>query len=393
MEQELRRRVAVIVPKYGLVGGAESFVAELTSRLAHSNFYDVNVFANKWLQDESLRYYKVPILSFPRFLTTISFAYFAGCRMRKEAIETPFDLIHTHDRIFHADLFTMHSIPHRLWVKEVRRKRTSLFDIATAWVEWKLVKNGTCRFVAVSELTKEKFLQEYPSVQSKAVSVIHPGIDPQTYSNLNRLSCRAEIRKIQGIEEEDFVLLFVSMNFDIKGLDFVLRGLVKVQKAVPEKKWKLLVAGKDDYRKYDKMARTLGIRDRLIFVGVINRNALKQYYLASDAFIMPSRFDTFGMTVLEAMAAGLPVIVSRNVGAKDIIDQDRNGFVVKNADMPDEIARAILTVMDNKVRARIGEEAQKTAVLYSWDNAARKTAALYESILAERYYKFSKAKV
>ncbi|MCK7509405.1 MAG: hypothetical protein MZV70_38830 [Desulfobacterales bacterium] len=74
-----------------------------------------------------------------------------------------FSLVHSHERIFAADIFTLHGVPHRYWVDQVRHKRMSLYDTATAWVEKKLVYEGHCKkFIAVSDLTKDIFLQEYP---------------------------------------------------------------------------------------------------------------------------------------------------------------------------------------------------------------------------------------
>ena len=392
MNKNLPHKVAVVVPKYGLVGGAEGYVAETTSRLV-SDDREIHVFANKWLKDEQLAFHKVPILSFPRFLISISFAYYAGKQMHREAVRKPFDLIHTHDRIFDADLFTMHSIPHRIWVKEVRKKRTSLFDHATAWVERFLVEKGRCLYTAVSSLSKEKFLQEYPQVDPTRVYVVHPGIDPFVYRDLDKEACRAEIRKTYNIAKSDFVVLFVSMNFNIKGLDFLLKGLARFQSQNPGGNWKLLIAGKDDDPRFSRLAHKLGIRDRIVFAGVIERNVLRKFYLASDIFAMPSRFDTFGLTVLEAMAAGLPAIVSRNVGARDVIKQGGNGFVIQDMESPEEIAEALRASLDENTRLTTSEEAVKTAAHYSWDSTAKTTAALYESIFtAKRGACFSAAK-
>ena len=370
----------MIVPKYGLVGGAEGYVAETTSRLSN-NSYQFHVFANKWLQDEKIRFHKVPILSFPRFLISISFAFYAGKKMHRETAIKPFDLVHTHDRVFNADLFTMHSIPHWMWVKEVRQKRMSLFDLGTSWVEQLLVKKGKCLFTAVSSLSKEKFLHAYPEIDGNKVYVIHPGIDPMVYRDLDKEHCRAEIRRNYNIDQSDFVILFVSMNFDIKGLDFLLHGLARLRYQKPDTSWKLLIAGKDDNPKFGRLAQKLKIRDRVIFAGVIDRCVLKKIYLASDLFAMPSRFDTFGLTVLEAMAAGLPAVVSCNVGAKDVIKPGQNGFVIKNTDRPEEIAQAILTTLDNSVREKMRDASLKTAIDFTWDRTARKTRDLYETIL------------
>ena len=129
-------RIAVVIPKYGLVGGAEGFAAELTERLARDPRFEFHVFANRWVPgSDRVTFHRVPIISFPKFLTTPSFAFFADRRIREAGI----DLIHAHDRIFRADLFTMHGVPHRYWVREVRRKGMSLYDRATARVEGRLI--------------------------------------------------------------------------------------------------------------------------------------------------------------------------------------------------------------------------------------------------------------
>ncbi len=85
---------------------------------------------------DRIRFHRVPIISFPRSLTTVSFARFAEIEIKKQGA---FDIVHTHDRVFKADLFTMHGVPHEFWVREVRKKRLSLFDRATDFVERKLI--------------------------------------------------------------------------------------------------------------------------------------------------------------------------------------------------------------------------------------------------------------
>ena len=84
-------------------------------------------------------------------------------------------------------------------------------------------------------------------------------------------------------------------------------------------KFKLIVAGKGNIKKYTKMAKEAQIISDVIFTGPVNKEKIIRMYLASDLYIMLSKFDTFGMVVLEAMAAGLPVVISNNVGAKDIV--------------------------------------------------------------------------
>jgi len=78
-----------------------------------------------------LIFHKTPIISFPKFLTTPSFAFFAQHRISRDH----FSLVHSHERIYKADIYTIHGIPHKYWVHHVRRKSMSLYDLATARVE------------------------------------------------------------------------------------------------------------------------------------------------------------------------------------------------------------------------------------------------------------------
>ncbi len=190
------QKIAVVIPKYGLLGGAEQFVAELTDRLVTSTGHDFHVYANRWEKSAApLTFHQVPIFSFPKFLTTLSFAYFT----QRGISRGNFSLVHSHERIFAADIFTLHGIPHRYWVHHIRRKQMSLYDLATAWVEKKLVYEGNCKkFVAVSSLTKEIFLQEYP-IDPDLVDVIHPGVDLQDYAQQDKAFVRQSIRRELGI--------------------------------------------------------------------------------------------------------------------------------------------------------------------------------------------------
>jgi len=377
-----QRRIAVVIPKFGLVGGAEGFAAELTERIAADPRFKVHVFANRWADSSGrIVFHPIPIVRFPKFLTTTSFAWFAG---REISAAGPFDLIHTHDRIFRADVYTMHGIPHRWWVREVRRKRMSLFDRALARVEDRLVSEGGCRrFLAVSELTRKIFLGEYP-IDPARVTVVHPGIDASPYAKPDRERCRREIRGRFGIGPDEPLILFVSMNFAIKGLDHILRGLGRLRAGSPEKRFRLLVIGRGDQKAYGRLARELGLGDAVVFAGAVAREKLPEFYLAGDLYAMLSRFDTFGMVVLEAMAAGLPVLISGSVGARDIVREGENGFVVENPADPEAIAERIGTMLHGDARERMGREALKTAGENSWDIAIARVLTVYEEIWADQ---------
>ncbi|HEX9158539.1 MAG TPA: glycosyltransferase family 4 protein, partial [Syntrophales bacterium] len=265
-----RKKIAVVIPKFGLVGGAENFASELTTRIASDPRYDIHVFANRWSEaTPGITFHRVPIVRFPRSLTTPSFAWFANRAIARQ----DFDLIHTHERIYEADLFTMHGIPHRLWVRDVRKKRMSLFDRATRRVEDRLARDPRCRrFLAVSTITKEKFLSEYPENAGK-VLIVPPGTDVGRFERLNRERCRQEVRRSLGLEPSALLLLFVSMNFEVKGLDYVMQGLAALKKSAPEIPT-LFIVGRGDEGQYHRLAGELGIGENVRFSGVTGRENL-----------------------------------------------------------------------------------------------------------------------
>ncbi len=370
----------MVVPRYGRVGGGERFVMALTEQLATMPELEMHVFANRWdVQSNGVRFHKVPIITFPRFLTTPSFAYFANHRIAAAGM----DLIHTHDRILEADLFTAHGLPHATWIREVRRKRPSLFDRATAWTEARLITSIRCRrILPVSTLVQEKIAAAFPQSRSK-LQVITPGVDTTLFEALDRQTCRTQIRQRFGIAQSDRVILFVGMNFEVKGLEAILKALAGLKQRAHEMQAKLLVVGKGDHRRYADLARQLGIEKEVIFAGVW-RDEIAPVYLAADLFIMLSTFDTFGLTVLEAMAAALPVIISPTVGARDIVRNGANGFVV-DPDRTDEIVNHMVQALEPETHARMASLARRMAENNSWSALADKVMSEYVAMLHQHH--------
>lgn len=369
-------KIAVVIPKYGLVGGAEQFAAQLTDELSSRQAGTFQVFANEWEADSRVsEFHKIPVISFPKFLTTISFAWFVERRLRRQ----DFSLVHSHERIFGADLYTMHGVPHRYWVHNVRQKSPSLYDRATAWVERKLVYEGGCRkFVAVSNLTRDIFLQEY-AVDPRRVAVIHPGVHLPDENGRNKEETRLAVRSELGIAADAPVIIFASMNFEIKGLDDIIRTLAHLRRQGIV--YKLIVAGKGNAKKYQKMAAQEGIADSVFFTGVVAKAKLIDLYWAGDLYLMLSKFDTFGMVVLEAMAGGLPVMISSRVGAKDLVREGENGFVIGQSSDYEYTASRLKLLLDEGLRRKMSRAAFQTAAGNTWDRVAAKYSDLYREIL------------
>jgi UDP-glucose:(heptosyl)LPS alpha-1,3-glucosyltransferase len=372
-------KIAVVIPKYGLVGGAEGFASEVTERLARHEDLRIHVFANQWQSREtSITFHKVPTIPFPRLMRPISFAYFTDKRIKTG----DYDIIHSHEPIFHMDLFTSHGIPHSIWMREVRGKKPGIFDRMLIWLETKgLTGIRTPLVMAVSSLVKDQLLRSYKIPESK-ILVIHPGVSAERFSVFDREGSRQQIRQRYGLLEEDVVVLFVGMNFEIKRLQLVIRGVADlVRENIGFSKVKLLVVGKGDKERYLNLARDLGIANRVFFIGVTHE--VEKYYLASDIFAMPSSFDTFGMAVLEAMVAGLPVIITPRVGARDLIKSGVQGFILSKDPSPGEVAERLAALMEKKRRLEMGKNAREVALRYTWDRTADQVRELYHLLVLQ----------
>jgi UDP-glucose:(heptosyl)LPS alpha-1,3-glucosyltransferase len=121
----------------------------------------------------------------------------------------------------------------------------------------------------------------------------------------------------------------------------------------------------------------------VIFTGPVSKEKLIRMYLAGDIYVMLSKFDTFGMVVLEAMAAGLPVIISGTVGAKDVVREDQNGFIISNKSDADYVTSRISLMLDENIRRKMSAAASETAAQNTWDTVTKKYADIYEDVLAE----------
>lgn len=380
MTSSARPRVAVVVPKYGTVGGGERFVYELTERLARGGRYEIHVFANRWVPGPgAVVFHKIPRAPFPRFPRHAVFAWLAG----REVGKGGFDLVHAHDRVFRADVFTMHSIPHETWVRDIRKRRPTLFDRVTAWVERRLMEEGGCAWhLPVSSIAGKAYRERY-RVDPSRMRVMHPGVDLARFSTPDRDACRWEVRARYGIGPSEVLILFVGMNFEVKGLDAILRAVARAKALRPDAALRLLVVGRGNEEKYRSLASSLGIAGSVVFAGT-HAEGVEAFYLASDLFMMLSTFDTFGMVVLEAMASRLPVIVSANVGAKDLVEEGVNGFVLPDRLDADAAAGRIVLLLDAQRRAAMGEAGRRTASLHGWDRLAEEVGRVYEDVVAAK---------
>lgn len=368
-------RVAVLTEKCGMAGGCERFVHETAIRIAAMPGFSVDIFANRWEQaDPRIRYHKVPMVRFPKFVKPWAFTRTAQRMIARGG----YDVVHAHLRNDFAHLTTVHPAPHRYWLAEVLRKRRwSLHDRTMIAMERRMVTTGHGRsFMPVSSMLLDIWRTEHGDLPGHW-QVQCPGVDAERFTPdpSSRTSTRHEL----GIGAEEFVLLFVGMNFEVKGLRSAIEAVARCARRDSERPVRLLVVGKGDRHRFAEIAAELGISHAVQFLGV-ETSRLARLYAASDAFIMPSTFETYCIAVHEAMAAGLPAIVTRRMGVASLVGEALAGAIVQGAHDADGLDRALDALRHTGGRISAGQRARAAAATLSWDCAAARIASSYVTI-------------
>lgn len=211
------------------------------------------------------------------------------------------------------------------------------------------------------------------------VHVIPTGISLEKYGQVSAED-RRNIREKFGISEKEFLLVYAGRLAKEKRLEEIFAFLG----AMGDSAQRLLIVGDGPYRAaLEKKAGELGIAERLIFAGMVPQQEIQKYYSAGDVFVNASDSETQGLTYMEAMASGLPLLCKRDECLEDVVRYGENGFLYETK----EEFLDIVALLHNSagIRAEIGEEARRTALeKYSVPAFVRSCIEVYECIRKSR---------
>jgi glycosyltransferase involved in cell wall biosynthesis len=225
----------------------------------------------------------------------------------------------------------------------------------------KLAYKNAAFCVAVSGAVKEYF----QNMGVENIAVIPNGIDIKRFEKLDRQEARNKL----GLNDK-FAIMTVARLEKRKGLEFLIRAL-------PELNFPFvcfLVGDGEEGANLENLSEKLGVSDKVKFLGQIDNKEIPGYLAAADCFVLPSLEEGFGIVVLEAQAAGLPVIGTNIGGIKDIIEDSKTGLLVEPAD-PKELADAIAKVYSGQ--KFIKPDLEK----YDWDKIADQVKEVYQKAL------------
>lgn len=377
-------RIALIRQRSVPFGGAERQMAVLAEALLREG-HEVHLFAHQWQEQPGIVFHRVPVIPGASFLRVLSFAFFSA-KMVKEG---GFDIIHSFDRALSQDIYRAGDGCHREWLIQRHRALPGRRAIdpfnplhrSILFLEKRLFTPGHClRIIANARKVKEEIIHHYGTPEA-AITLVYNGVDLERFHPLNRERLWLKIRRMLGLDPQDLVLLFVGSGFERKGLKVLMEGAALAWRRGGVRDLLILVAGKGSPKRYLALADRLGLQGRLRFLGVWPR--VEELYAAADIFLLPTLYDPFANTCLEAMASGLPVITTRANGASELIEDGYSGLIVKDPMDPVELGEKLLRLSEEKRRS-MGEEARKVAERFPLSRYVQETIRVYQEVLEEK---------
>ena len=236
------------------------------------------------------------------------------------------------------------------------------------------------KLIAVSASTKKDICENFKCPQEK-VSVIYSGYDKRLSEK--SVTSRVEVLSRYGMEEGDKYMLFLGTIEPLKNITRLMEAFAEFKKRFTATgknfNYKLVMAGKRGWlaAEYKRLAKDLGIEKEVIFTGYVVGDDLAPLFANADFFVMPSLYEGFGTTVLEAFATGVPAILS-NVSSIPEIAGDAAKLV--NPLDTKEIADAMFQFsQDENLKNSYREKGRAQVEKFNWEKTARETLELYKS--------------
>ena len=215
--------------------------------------------------------------------------------------------------------------------------------------------------------------------RTEKLFVFYVGLDHDTFNPQRRRALRQEARRQSGLSSDRFALILVGNDWHNKGVPVVVQALSKLR----DRPIDLLLVSREDPTPHLATIRNAGLDGGVHFLPP--RQDVEFYYAAADAYVGPSLEDTFALPPQEAMACGLPVIVSAENGTSEIITHGKDGLILVDPTDVNSLVNLIRQLFDDPALcARLGAQAAETALRFTWELNARDLAALFQQTLRQK---------
>ena len=269
-------------------------------------------------------------------------------------------------------------------VRQIHQKEQDKFPAERLWIEKTTAENAN-QVIAECTQDREDLISHY-DVNADSISIVPCGFCPSEFYPINQSYARDYL----GLKHDENIILQLGRMVPRKGVDNVIRALSNL-KASAKKTTLIIVGGQHqvpdpvlcpEIGRLQKLAEELGVSSAIKFVGRRNRNVLKYYYSAADLFVTTPWYEPFGITPLESMACGTPVIGANVGGIKYSIKHGETGYLVPPKD-PKALANKIDLLLSNKalINKMQVKSLKRVHQFFTWEKIAESIASAYEEVL------------
>lgn len=387
-------RVAVVSPFLDKRHGTERRVVEWISHLAET--FEIHVYSQR-VEDLDLSkvcWHRIPKLPGPHLF---NYLWWFAANSAWRAWDRRFRGI-DHDLVFSpgincldADAVTVHIVfaeyvrrnrseiefarhPISTWPQRLHRR---LYYALIASLERRVYTRRDVTLILIAHRTAEGLARFYGRTDD--FPVVYVGLDHDVFNPGRRAELREAARQELGIADDRFALLLIGNDWRNKGVAVVLEAMERLRELPID----LVLVGREDPTNYQAMVRQHQLDGRVNFLEP--RSDVEFFYAAADAYVGPSFEDTFAQPPAEAMACGLPVVVSSANGTCEIMSDGVDGLILRDPTDASTLAEMIHRLYENpEFRSRLGANAAETARRYTWERNGREMITIFQEILQRK---------
>lgn len=352
-------KILQVVPVFSPVHGGSSTVPYYLSKELAKRGHEVTIYTSDyiiyWEWVESLP--QVNVCPFKTLSSLASFYVTPKMMNRTREEIKSFDVIHLHDyRTFQSIVVSRYAkkfgVPYVLQAhgslpRIMDKQRLKwIYDVSFGY---RLLRDAS-RVIALSQVEAEQYRSM--GVPEERIAIVANGIDLSEFADLPLKGC---FKKKFNIPEGKKVILYLGRIHKIKGIDLLVKAYAYMKKKMRLSNALLVIAGTDDGYLIETQAliRSLKIDDQVLLPGPLYGCNKIQAYVDADVYVLPSRYEIWGLTAFEAVACGTPIILTENNGAAEYF-RDKVGLVVK----PDSnhLAEALYEILLNQDKQKLFRE-------------------------------------
>jgi len=331
----------------------------------------------------------IPLLIAKQYKNRI--ATFYSREIAKQIKELNLDIVHTQTEFsigaFGKIISRKYNIPfihtyHTMWedyvhyISPIKGRNIHLKRFARSFSR-AFVRKAECEITPSNKTAK--YLKYKCNVKNKPIYIVPTGIDivPFKRDNFTEES-RNKLKESLGIKPNEKVILFLGRVASEKSIDIIMDVMPSIFKEHPE--YKFLIVGDGPSRKdLEDQAKKLNIQSNVIFTGKVPWNEVPKYYNLGDVFVNASLTETQGLTFIEAMAAGVPIVAKYAPNLSEFIHTNKNGILVKkNSDFKNTIIKVL---SNDKLKNTLIKGGNQTAKEYSIEVFGDKLEMIYSEII------------